>query len=113
MTSLPRTTAQVTLEFRAAHAVGRDEQERPFLGGILGQRNVAGMGEALTSGSCSHPFVATRGGEASYLTALSAFRRTMACSCDPDLEDVRASWEAMAPARRVPPVRAKPVGSPR
>ena len=49
-----------------------------------------------------HPFTATHGDDAYYLNALAGDRRTMACSFDPDLDWVRATWEAMAPDPRVP-----------
>ncbi len=49
-----------------------------------------------------HPFVAAHGDDAYYLNALAGDRRTMACSFDPDLDHVRAEWEAMAPDPRLP-----------
>jgi 5-deoxy-glucuronate isomerase len=49
-----------------------------------------------------HPFVAVHGDDAYYLNALAGDRRTMACSFDPDLDWVRATWDAMAPDPRVP-----------
>ena len=39
-----------------------------------------------------HPFTATHGDDAYYLNALAGDRRTMACSFDPDLDWVRATW---------------------
>jgi 5-deoxy-glucuronate isomerase len=39
-----------------------------------------------------HPFTAAHGDDAYYLNALAGDRRTMACSFDPDLEWVRATW---------------------
>jgi 5-deoxy-glucuronate isomerase len=49
-----------------------------------------------------HPFVASHGDDAYYLNALAGDRRTMACSFDPDLDWVRATWRAMEPDPRVP-----------
>ncbi len=49
-----------------------------------------------------HPFAATHGDDAYYLNALAGDRRTMACSFDPDLDWVRATWEGMAVDPRVP-----------
>ncbi len=49
-----------------------------------------------------HPFVASHGDDAYYLNALAGDRRTMACSFDPDLDWVRATWAGMAPDPRVP-----------
>ena len=49
-----------------------------------------------------HPFTATHGDDAYYLNALAGDRRTMACSFDPDLDWVRATWADMAPDPRVP-----------
>jgi 5-deoxy-glucuronate isomerase len=57
-----------------------------------------------------HPFAATHGDDAYYLNALAGDRRTMACSFDPDLDWVRATWEGMALDPRVPFV--PPTGSP-
>jgi 5-deoxy-glucuronate isomerase len=51
-----------------------------------------------------HPFVAAHGDDAWYLNALAGDRRTMACSFDPDLDWVRATWESMTPDSRVPMV---------
>ncbi len=51
-----------------------------------------------------HPFVAAHGDDAYYLNALAGDRRTMACSFDPDLDWVRATWDGMAPDPRVPMV---------
>jgi len=42
------------------------------------------------------------GDDAYYLNALAGDRRTMACSFDPDLDWVRATWPQMAPDPRVP-----------
>jgi 5-deoxy-glucuronate isomerase len=49
-----------------------------------------------------HPFSATHGDDAYYLNALAGDRRTMACSFDPDLDWVRATWSSMAVDPRVP-----------
>ena len=53
-----------------------------------------------------HPFTATHGDDAYYLNALAGDRRTMACSFDPDLDWVRATWSSMAVDPRVPIVPA-------
>ena len=52
-----------------------------------------------------HPFVATHGDDAYYLNALAGDVRTMACSFDPVLDQVREEWTAMTPDPRVPLVR--------
>ena len=49
-----------------------------------------------------HPFAAAHGNDAYYLNALAGDRRTMACSFDPDLDWVRATWAEMALDPRVP-----------
>lgn len=49
-----------------------------------------------------HPFAAVHGDDAFYLNALAGDRRTMACSFDPDLDWVRATWDGMATDPRVP-----------
>jgi 5-deoxy-glucuronate isomerase len=49
-----------------------------------------------------HPFSAAHGDDAYYLNALAGDRRTMACSFDPDLDWVRATWELMEPDPRLP-----------
>jgi 5-deoxy-glucuronate isomerase len=49
-----------------------------------------------------HPFAAAHGDDAYYLNALAGDRRTMACSFDPDLDWVRATWPTMEPDPRVP-----------
>jgi len=49
-----------------------------------------------------HPFSAAHGDDAWYLNALAGDRRTMACSFDPDLDWVRATWPSMEPDPRVP-----------
>ena len=51
------------------------------------------------------PFVAAHGDDAYYLNALAGDRRTMACSFDPDLDQVREAWRSMTPDPRVPLVR--------
>ena len=48
-----------------------------------------------------HPFAAIHGDDAYYLNALAGDRRTMACSYDPDLDWIRATWSGMAPDPRV------------
>lgn len=53
-----------------------------------------------------HPFSAAHGDDAWYLNALAGDRRTMACSFDPDLDWVRATWESMEPDSRLPLVPA-------
>ena len=57
-----------------------------------------------------HPFTATHGDDAYYLNALAGDRRTMACSFDPDLDWVRATWSAMELDPRVPLVPPRPAG---
>jgi len=57
-----------------------------------------------------HPFSATHGDDAYYLNALAGDRRTMACSFDPDLDWVRATWEGMELDPRVPLVPPRPAG---
>jgi 5-deoxy-glucuronate isomerase len=54
-----------------------------------------------------HPFAAAHGDDAYYLNALAGDRRTMACSFDPDLDWVRASWPSMPVDPRVPLVPAR------
>jgi 5-deoxy-glucuronate isomerase len=49
-----------------------------------------------------HPFTAAHGDDAWYLNALAGDRRTMACSFDPDLDWVRATWASMEPDPRLP-----------
>lgn len=49
-----------------------------------------------------HPFTATHGDDAYYLNALAGDRRTMACSFDPDLDWVRATWADMELDPRIP-----------
>jgi 5-deoxy-glucuronate isomerase len=53
-----------------------------------------------------HPFTATHGDDAYYLNALAGDRRTMACSFDPALDWVRATWPSMAVDPRLPFVGA-------
>lgn len=53
-----------------------------------------------------HPFTAAHGDDAYYLNALAGDRRTMACSFDPALDWVRASWPSMAADPRLPIVGA-------
>lgn len=59
-------------------------------------------GEAVIVTDGYHPFAATHGDDAWYLNALAGDRRTMACSFDPDLDWVRASWTGMPTDPRVP-----------
>ncbi|MCV0402599.1 MAG: 5-deoxy-glucuronate isomerase [Chloroflexi bacterium] len=59
-------------------------------------------GETVIVTDGYHPFVATHGDDAYYLNALAGDIRTMACSYDPALDQVRDAWEAMAPDPRVP-----------
>jgi 5-deoxy-glucuronate isomerase len=49
-----------------------------------------------------HPFVAGHGDHAYYLNVLAGDRRTMACSFDPDLDWVRATWASLQPDPRLP-----------
>jgi 5-deoxy-glucuronate isomerase len=49
-----------------------------------------------------HPFTAAHGDDAYYLNALAGDRRTMACSFDPELDWVRATWDAMEVDPRLP-----------
>jgi 5-deoxy-glucuronate isomerase len=49
-----------------------------------------------------HPFIAPQADHAYYLNALAGDRRTMACSFDPELADIRDSWSREAPDPRVP-----------
>ena len=67
-------------------------------------------GDAVLVTDGYHPFTATHGDDAYYLNALAGDRRTMACSFDPDLDWVRATWSDMAVDPRVPLV--PPVGVP-
>jgi 5-deoxy-glucuronate isomerase len=64
-------------------------------------------GEVVMVTDGYHPFVAAQGDDAYYLNVLAGDRRTMACSFDPDLDFVRASWAEMPADPRVPlvPVR--------
>ncbi|HEX2755552.1 MAG TPA: 5-deoxy-glucuronate isomerase, partial [Candidatus Limnocylindrales bacterium] len=57
-----------------------------------------------------HPFSATHGDDAYYLNALAGDRRTMACSFDPDLDWVRATWAGMELDPRVPVVPPRRAG---
>lgn len=59
-------------------------------------------GEAVVVADGYHPFAATHGDDAWYLNVLAGDRRTMACSFDPDLDWVRATWADMPPDPRVP-----------
>jgi 5-deoxy-glucuronate isomerase len=49
-----------------------------------------------------HPFVAPQAADAYYLNALAGDRRTMACSFDPELAEIRDSWPWEIPDPRVP-----------
>ncbi len=55
-----------------------------------------------------HPFAATDADDAYYLNALAGDRRTMACSFDPALDQVRSRWLSEAPDPRVPLVPPAP-----
>lgn len=59
-------------------------------------------GDAVVVPDGYHPFTATHGDDAYYLNALAGDRRTMACSFDPDLDWVRATWTEMALDPRLP-----------
>jgi 5-deoxy-glucuronate isomerase len=59
-------------------------------------------GEVVIVTDGYHPFVAAHGDDAYYLNALAGDRRTMACSFDPDLDWVRATWADAARDPRVP-----------
>jgi 5-deoxy-glucuronate isomerase len=59
-------------------------------------------GEVVVVTDGYHPFAAAHGDDAYYLNALAGDRRTMACSFDPDLDWVRATWPGMAVDPRVP-----------
>ena len=48
-----------------------------------------------------HPFAATDADDAYYLNALAGDRRTMACSFDPALDDVRERWASEATDPRI------------
>jgi 5-deoxy-glucuronate isomerase len=54
-----------------------------------------------------HPFASTDADDAYYLNALAGDRRTMACSFDPALDQVRERWATEPPDPRVPLVRAR------
>jgi 5-deoxy-glucuronate isomerase len=58
-------------------------------------------GEAVIVTDGYDPFGATHGDDAWYLNVLAGDRRTMACSFDPDLDWVRATWADMTPDPRV------------
>jgi 5-deoxy-glucuronate isomerase len=62
-------------------------------------------GETVIVRDGYHPFVATHGDDAYYLNALAGDVRTMACSFDPELDQVREAWGSMEPDPRVPLVR--------
>ena len=59
-------------------------------------------GETVIVRDGYHPFVATHGDDAYYLNALAGDERTMACSFDPALDQVREAWATMEPDPRVP-----------
>ena len=67
-------------------------------------------GEVVVVTDGYHPFAAAHGDDAYYLNALAGDRRTMACSFDPDLDWVRATWAGMDTDPRVPLVPPSPVG---
>ena len=56
----------------------------------------------LSGGNDGLNTVVPYGDDAYYLNALAGDRRTMACSFDPDLDWVRATWSSMAVDPRVP-----------
>jgi 5-deoxy-glucuronate isomerase len=58
-----------------------------------------------------HPFTAIHGDDAYYLNALAGDRRTMACSFDPDLDWVRATWASTPVDPRVPLVTGRAVAT--
>jgi 5-deoxy-glucuronate isomerase len=62
-------------------------------------------GETVIVTDGYHPFVATQGDDAYYLNALAGDVRTMACSYDPALDQVRDAWASMEPDSRLPLVR--------
>jgi 5-deoxy-glucuronate isomerase len=66
-------------------------------------------GEVVLVTDGYHPFAAAHGDDAYYLNALAGDRRTMACSFDPDLDWVRATWVGMALDPRVPMVPPRSV----
>ena len=59
-------------------------------------------GEVVMVTDGYHPFAATDADDAYYLNVLAGDRRTMACSFDPALDDVRERWASMTPDPRVP-----------
>ena len=59
-------------------------------------------GEVVVVTDGYHPFVANDADDAYYLNALAGDRRTMACSFDPELDEVRARWASEALDPRVP-----------
>lgn len=63
-----------------------------------------GDGDVVLVTDGYHPFVATDADDAYYLNALAGERRTMACSFDPSLDQVRLRWASEAPDPRVPMV---------
>jgi 5-deoxy-glucuronate isomerase len=62
-------------------------------------------GETVIVTDGYHPFVATQGDDAYYLNALAGDVRTMACSYDRALDQVRDAWASMEPDSRLPLVR--------
>ena len=68
-------------------------------------------GEVVLVTDGYHPFTATHGDDAYYLNVLAGDRRTMACSFDPDLDWVRATWSSMAVDPRVPLVPPAPAAT--
>ena len=59
-------------------------------------------GEVVLVTDGYHPFVTTDADDAWYLNALAGDRRTMACSFDPALDQVRERWASETPDPRVP-----------
>ena len=56
-------------------------------------------GEVVVVTDGYHPFAATDADDAYYLNALAGDRRTMACSFDPELDEVRSRWSEDRPTR--------------
>lgn len=65
-------------------------------------------GEVVLVPDGYHPFIAPQTADAYYLNALAGDRRTMACSFDPELANIRDSWPWETPDPRVPLVPPAP-----
>jgi 5-deoxy-glucuronate isomerase len=92
-------------QFRRREAWGVQRLYRgqaPAVGGPRDGVWAVRHGELVVVTDGYHPFAASPADDAYYLNALAGDRRTMACSFDPDLEHVLASWEGMATDDRVP-----------